>query len=189
VTNRDPYREHHAAPRGQGTEQRNSLGPAMATVGRILTEGRRLTPIGIAIALATPPVLIFAALFFTLGKQGLVEVAAAWRQSAAADGALAAEVKELRTEVAKLRGDVTKDIADVKSDLAAYSTRIDDARKDIAIVDQRSSRTCDLASVLNGGRPREDWCGPPGQGTIFFGPALGAITPYHLTAALWPQRQ
>jgi len=182
MTDRDPYREHHGRQR---PERRNSIPVLMDSAARVLTEGRRWTPLGIGIMVAAPPVLIFMALFLTLGKDGLLEVAAAWRASANADGALAKEVERLSAKVDRLSAKSSAELDAVRSDLAAYSTRIDAARKDNAVTSQQVVRVCDLASALNGGRPREDWCGDPGQGTIFFGPSLGAVTPYHLTAAHW----
>lgn len=164
MTDRDPFREHKAEPRGG---RMASMRPTIDAVGRILTEGRRMTPIGISISIALPIVAVAAVLFWILGKDGLVQVTSAWGESAEANKALAGQIEAMR------------------GDLAAYAGRTQALQEDLSLVKRQMSLTCDLASELNSGRPREDWCGPPGQGTRFFAPSLGVVTPYHLTHAPW----
>lgn len=137
----------------------------MDAVSRVLTEGRRATPVGIGIGIATPLVLVFAALFATLGREGLVDVAAAWRSSSAADRALAGEVAALR------------------ADLAVYSRRVEQTQRAHAALETNAHMLCDLVSELNHGKPHESWCAPDGRSIKFSAPSLGAITPYHITAA------
>jgi hypothetical protein len=161
--NRDPLREHIANPRGG----RTSMRPMIDSAFKLLTEGRRFTPIGIAVAVALPPAIFVGLLYLVLGRDGLVQITSAWGESAEANKALASEIAALR------------------ADLAAYSARTEATQKDLSLVNHRLSLTCDLTTELNAGRPREDWCGPPGQGTRFFAPSLGALTPLHLTHAPW----
>jgi hypothetical protein len=134
---------------------------------RLLTEGRRFTPIGIAVSIALPFVVVAATLFWILGKDGIVQITSAWGESADANKALAAEVALLR------------------ADLAAYAARTEATQRALTTTDYQVRLVCDLASEENEGRPREDWCGAPGQGTRFFAPSLGAITPHRLTHAPW----
>jgi hypothetical protein len=168
MAERDPFRPHG---RPIATERRASLRPYIDSATKLLTEGRRFTPIGIAVSISLPFVLIFLAAFWVLGKDGIVQITSAWGESADANRALAKQVEGLRT------------------DLDAYVTRSElRAKQDqetLSLTRHQLSMTCDLTSELNGGRPREDWCGPPGQGTRFTGPSLGAVTPYHLTQAPW----
>lgn len=154
-------RDHIANPRGG----RQSLRPIIDSAARLLTEGRRVTPIGIAVSISLPFALIFLAAFWVLGKDGLVQITSAWGESADANRELA------------------KQIAGLRADLEAYSARTESTQSALTLTNYRLGLVCDLSTEQNKGRPREDWCGPPGQGTRFFGPSLGAITPYLLTHA------
>jgi len=164
MADRDPFREHKAEPR---QPRLASMRPFLDRGMQLLTEGRRFTPIGIAVSIALPFVVVFGGAYLVLGREGLVQVTSAWGESADANRVLAAEVAALR------------------SDLSAYAARTQATQEDLSIVKRQLGMTCDLASEVNGGRPREDWCGPPGSGTLFFAPSLGAVTPYHLTHAPW----
>jgi hypothetical protein len=185
MADRDPLRPHLGRKPAQ--ERLNSIRPIIDSATRLLTEGRRVTPIGIAVSVSLPIVLVFGIAIWILGKDGLVEVASAWRASASADSEMAKQVERLGAEVAALRKESKADTAAVKSDLAAYAQRVTNVQKAQVVADRRTAALCDLLSVLNGGRPREDWCGDPGQGIIFFPPSMGALTPLHLTSARWPQ--
>jgi hypothetical protein len=161
MTGRDPLREHIANPRGG----RQSIRPVIDSVGRILTEGRKVTPIGIAVSISLPLALIFGVAFWVLGKDGIVQITSAWGESAEAN-------RELAKEVAGLR-----------ADLEAYSARTEGTQKALSLTNYRQGLICDFAAEQNKGRPRSDWCGPPGQGTRFYQPPLGALTPLLLTDA------
>lgn len=126
-----------------------------------------MTPIGISVSIALPFALVIGTIAWVLGKDGIVQITSAWGESAEANKALAGQIEAMR------------------GDLAAYAAQNQAIQTDLSLVKRQMSLTCDLASELNSGRPREDWCGPPGQGTRFFAPSLGAVTPYHLTHAPW----
>lgn len=141
--------------------------PMIDSALKLLTEGRRFTPIGIAVSIALPFVVVAATLFWILGKDGIVQITSAWGESADANKALAAEFANLAREVKALRVAFTSAQAGQSAD-----------RVNIAAV-------CDLTAELNLGKPNDTWCSQDGRSIRFQPPPAGLAAPLHVTAFTW----
>lgn len=152
MTGRDPMRDHIANPRGG----RQSIRPIIDSVGRILTEGRKVTPIGIAVSISLPLALIFGVAVWILGKDGIVQITSAWGESAEANRELAKEVKELSIQTAKN----TKAVEAIQEELRVQGKG--NATKRIVALESNVDFLAEATTKLNGQplnsgfpRPRE----------------------------------